>query len=37
MTKVAYIDDAQARVIEPIKARPLVLVMKGSPSRPGHP
>jgi hypothetical protein len=24
MTKVAYIDDAQARVIEPIKARPLV-------------
>jgi glutaredoxin-related protein len=36
MTKVAHIDDAQARVAETIKARPVVFFMKGSPSRPGH-
>jgi hypothetical protein len=32
MTKVAHIDDAQARVAETIKARPVVFFIKG----PGH-
>ena len=36
MTKAAHIDDAQARVAETIKARPVVSFMKGSPSCAGH-
>jgi monothiol glutaredoxin len=34
MTKIAHVDDAQARIAETIKAHPIVLSMKGSPSRP---
>ena len=34
MTNMAHVDDAQARVIETIKLHPIVLFMKGSPSRP---
>src|SRR5580704_7543161 len=34
MTNVVHVDDAQARVIETIKLHPIVLFMKGSPSRP---
>jgi monothiol glutaredoxin len=34
MTNIVNVDDAQARIIETIKLHPLVLFMKGSPSRP---
>jgi monothiol glutaredoxin len=34
MTDIVHVDDAQARVIETIKLHPIVLFMKGSPSRP---
>jgi monothiol glutaredoxin len=34
MTDIVHVDDAQARVIETIKRHPIVLFMKGSPSRP---
>src|SRR5258708_34213376 len=34
MTNIAHVDDAQARVTETIKLHPIVLFMKGSPSRP---
>jgi monothiol glutaredoxin len=34
MTNIVQIEDAQARIIESIKFHPIVLFMKGSPSRP---
>jgi len=34
MTDIVHVDDAQARIIEIIKLHPIVLFMKGSPSRP---
>jgi glutaredoxin-related protein len=34
MTTIVHVDDAQARVIETIRLHPIVLFMKGSPSRP---
>jgi monothiol glutaredoxin len=34
MTNIVHVDDAQARIIETIKLHPIVLFMKGSPSRP---
>ena len=34
MTNIVRVDDAQARVAETIKAHPIVLFMKGSPSQP---
>jgi monothiol glutaredoxin len=34
MTSIVHVDDAQARIIETIKLHPIVLFMKGSPSRP---
>src|ERR1700722_1834553 len=34
MTDIVHVDDAQARIIETIKLHPIVLFMKGSPSRP---
>jgi monothiol glutaredoxin len=34
MTNIVHLDDAQARIIETIKLHPIVLFMKGSPSRP---
>jgi monothiol glutaredoxin len=34
MTSIVHADDAQARIIEIIKLHPIVLFMKGSPSRP---
>jgi len=34
MTNIVHVDDAQARIIETIKLYPIVLFMKGSPSRP---
>jgi len=34
MTDIVHVDDAQTRVIETIKLHPIVLFMKGSPSRP---
>src|ERR1700720_83406 len=34
MTNIVDVDDAQARIIETIKLHPIVLFMKGSPSRP---
>jgi monothiol glutaredoxin len=34
MTKIAHTDDAQASIDEIIKSHPIVLFMKGSPSRP---
>ena len=34
MTNIVHIDDAQARIVETIKFHPIVLFMKGSPSRP---
>src|SRR5258708_5416057 len=34
MTNIAYVDDAQARIVETIKLRPIALFMKGGPSRP---
>ena len=34
MTNIVYVDDAQARIVETIKVHPIVLFMKGSPSRP---
>ena len=34
MTNIVQVDDAQARVTETITLHPIVLFMKGSPSRP---
>lgn len=34
MTNIVHADDAQARVTETIRLHPIVLFMKGSPSRP---
>ena len=34
MTDIAEIDDVQTHIAETIKAHPIVLFMKGSPSRP---
>jgi monothiol glutaredoxin len=34
MTNIAEVDDAQARIAETIRAHPIVLFMKGSPSLP---
>jgi monothiol glutaredoxin len=34
MTNIVHVDDAQARIAETIKLHPIVLFMKGSPSRP---
>ena len=34
MTNIVQVDDAQARVAETIKLHPIVLFMKGNPSRP---
>jgi monothiol glutaredoxin len=34
MTNIVRVDDAQARISETIKVHPIVLFMKGSPSRP---
>ena len=34
MTNIVHVDDAQARVAETIRLHPIVLFMKGSPSRP---
>jgi monothiol glutaredoxin len=34
MTNIVHVDDAQARITETIKLHPVVLFMKGSPSRP---
>jgi monothiol glutaredoxin len=34
MTNIVHADDAQVRVTETIKLHPIVLFMKGSPSRP---
>jgi monothiol glutaredoxin len=34
MTNIVQVDDAQARIAATIKAHPIVLFMKGSPSRP---
>jgi monothiol glutaredoxin len=34
MTDIVRVDDAQARITETIKLNPIVLFMKGSPSRP---
>src|ERR1700676_1937789 len=34
MTNIVRVDDAQARITQTIKRHPIVLFMKGSPSRP---
>jgi monothiol glutaredoxin len=34
MTDIVHVDDAWARIVETIKPQPIVLFMKGSPSRP---
>src|SRR3984893_16940602 len=34
MTSIAHVDDAQTRITETIKLHPIVVFMKGSPSRP---
>jgi glutaredoxin-related protein len=34
MTNIVHVDDAQARITETIKVHPVVLFMKGNPSRP---
>jgi monothiol glutaredoxin len=34
MANIVHVDDAQARIIETIKLHPVVLFMKGTPSRP---
>jgi len=34
MTNIVHVDDARARIVETIKLHPIVLFMKGSPSRP---
>jgi hypothetical protein len=34
MTNIVHVDDARARIVETIKLSPIVLFMKGSPSRP---
>src|SRR6266446_4342431 len=34
MTNIVHLDDAETRIIETIKSHPIVLFMKGSPSRP---
>src|SRR5712692_3632087 len=34
MTNIVHVGDAQARITETIKLHPIVLFMKGSPSRP---
>jgi monothiol glutaredoxin len=34
MTNIVHVDDAQARIIETIRLHPIVLFMKGNPSRP---
>jgi monothiol glutaredoxin len=34
MTNIAHVDDAQERVIGTVELHPIVLFMKGSPSRP---
>jgi monothiol glutaredoxin len=34
MTEIVQVDEAQARIAETIKVHPIVLFMKGSPSRP---
>jgi monothiol glutaredoxin len=34
MTNIVHVDDAQARITETIKVYPVVLFMKGNPSRP---
>src|SRR6266851_10457296 len=34
MTNIADVDDVQVRIAETIKVHPIVLFMKGSPSRP---
>ena len=34
MTNIVHVDDARARIVETIRLHPIVLFMKGSPSRP---